>query len=131
MNIVNATISSIVSEEKVTLVGFSVGQEQLEMVSLGISEQLVLGSRVRLGIKATNIALSQQKLHDVSITNQVETIITALEMGSLLCLVHFSFEGVAWESVITQKSAVEMQLRVGEKVFVLIKSSDLSIVEAL
>ena len=131
MNKVNAIITAIESEDKVTLVSFSVGAEHLEMMSLGLSEQLVEGSAVSVGVKATNIALSLSKLSDVSITNQVETTITAIKMGSLLCCVVFHFEGVAWESVITKKSSQEMQLSVGKKVFALIKSSDLSIIEVL
>ena len=131
MNKVNAIITAIKSEDKVTLVSFSVGAEHLEMMSLGLSEQLVEGSAVSVGVKATNIALSLSKLSDVSITNQVETTITAIKMGSLLCCVVFHFEGVVWESVITKKSSQEMHLSVGKKVFALIKSSDLSIIEVL
>jgi len=131
MNKVNAIITAIKSEDKVTLVSFSVGAEHLEMMSLGLSEQLVEGSAVSVGVKATNIALSLSKLSDVSITNQVETTITAIKMGSLLCCIAFHLEGVAWESVITKTSAQEMQLSVGKKVVVLIKSSDLSIIGVL
>ena len=131
MNKVQASITNIASQDKVTLVSFAVGNVYLEMVSLGVSEQLVQGSGVCVGIKATNIALSQTKLEGVSITNQLETTITAIEVGSLLCCVAFSFEGVVWESVITKASRIEMQLQVGQKIIALIKSSDLSIVEVL
>ena len=131
MNKVNASIIAIVSEEKVTLVGFLVGKTFLEMVSLGLSEQLVDGSGVSVGVKATSVALSRSKLNNISITNQIESTITSIEMGRLLCCVEFSFEGVIWESVITNTSAKEMQLQVGEKIVALIKSSDLSIVEVL
>jgi len=131
MNKVRATITTIASADKVTLVGFGVGEQQLEMISLGLSEQLGEGSKVTVGVKATSIALSKQRLNETSISNQVEVTITALEMGSLLCCVAFRFEDVVWESVITNTSAREMQLSVGDTIIALIKSSDLSIVEVL
>lgn len=131
MNKIDVTITEIASKEKVSLVSFSVGKERLEMISLGVSEDLSVGSAVSVGVKATSVALSQTKLSDVSISNQIETSIIAIEAGSLLCSIKLGFEGVVWESVITKSSMLAMQLSVGQKIVALIKSSDLSIVEVL
>ena len=131
MNKIAVTITEIASKEKVSLVSFSVGHECLEMISLGVSEDLTVGSSVRVGVKASNIILSLTRVSDVSITNQVEVEIVMVTMGSLLCSVAFTFERVTWECVITQKSADMMGLSEGKRLFMLIKSSDLSIIEVL
>jgi molybdate transport system regulatory protein len=131
MNKIETSISEISTKDKVSLVSFTVVEETLEMISLGVSEDLAVGSRVCVGVKASNIILARSKVSGVSITNQIEVKVTALTKGSVLCSVKFTFEGVTWESIVTQKSADLMHLHVGDTVVALIKSSDLSIVEVL
>jgi len=131
MNTIRATITEIASKDKVSVVSFSVAQERLEMISLGVGEALAEGSTVYVGVKASNIILSASRVRDVSITNQIEVTVASVTMGSLLCSVLFTFEGVTWESIVTRKSAETMQLRVDTSIYMLIKSSDLSIVGVL
>jgi len=131
MNKIETKISEISTKDKVSLVSFTVAEETLEMISLGVSEDLTVGSRVCVGVKASNIILARSRVSDVSITNQIEVKVTALTKGSVLCSVKFTIKGVTWESIVTQKSADLMHLHVGDTVVALIKSSDLSIVEVL
>ena len=103
----------------------------MQMMALELNEALVVGSKVTLGVKATNIALAKERVETISISNQLAVTIERLNMGSLLCSVIFAFEGQTWESVITRGSALKMELEVGSKAVALIKSSELSIVELL
>ena len=131
MNQIQADITKIDSGNNITIVSFKAGKQQMKMMALEIDEVLEIGSKVILGAKATNIALAKERLEDISISNQLEATIEAIEMGTLLCSVSFLFEGVSWESVITRDSADRMHLAVGEKVVALLKSSELSIIKAV
>lgn len=131
MNQIQADITKIDSGNNITIVSFKAGQQQMKMMALEIDEDLEVGSKVILGAKATNIALAKERLEDISISNQLEATIEAIEMGSLLCSVRFLFEAVSWESVITRDSAERMELVVGEKIVALLKSSELSIIKVV
>ena len=130
MNQITARISDIVMHENINVVSFEVGTLTMQMMSLELSEKHQKGVDVTLGAKATNIALMRELSETVSISNQIPVTITAINKGVVLCSVLFTFNGVTWESVITRSSAERMQLEVGARVVALIKSSELSILEA-
>ena len=129
MNQIEAYITKIESVDNITIVSFKVGAQCMKMMALEIHENVAVGSLVILGAKATNIALSKEHLEHISISNQLEAVIESIVWGILLCSVRFMFEGVCWESIITRDSATRMELKVGEKVIALLKSSELSIIK--
>ena len=131
MNQVTATITSIERVESITIVTFEAASQPMKMMALELNDALSIGREVILSAKATNIALAKEKIENISISNQLEATISAVEMGTLLCSVCFSFGGVSWESVITRDSAQRMGLKPGDSVIALIKSSDLSMAEVL
>lgn len=129
MNQVEARITKIDSVDNITIVSFDVGTQHMKMMALEIPASIAVGTRVILGAKATNIALAKTRQEEISISNQLEAVIEHIEMGALLCSVSFMFEDVSWESVITRDSALRMELKVGEKIVALVKSSELSMIE--
>ncbi|MCJ7765109.1 MAG: TOBE domain-containing protein [Thiovulaceae bacterium] len=131
MNKLSATITDIKSVDSVNVVTFDVAKRTMKMMSLELSETLVVGSKVMLGAKATNIALAKEANSMMSISNQLDVRIERIDMGALLCSVKFDFAGHLLESIITRDSALKMQLAVGDTVVALIKSSELSILEVL
>ena len=131
MNQVKATITSIERVDSITIVAFEAASQPMKMMALELNDALDVGREVVLSAKATNIALAKEKVENISISNQLEATITAVEMGTLLCSVCFSFGSVTWESVITRDSAQRMELKPGDSVVALIKSSDLSMAEVL
>lgn len=130
MNHIAARISDITMHENINVVSFETDTVVMRMISLALSSELTKGSEVLIGAKATNIALMRDTSDMVSISNQIPVTIVAINTGVVLCSVLFSFNNVTWESVITRNSAERMQLKVGESVVALIKSSELSILEA-
>lgn len=130
MNHIAARISDITMHENINVVSFETDTVVMCMISLALSSELTKGSEVLIGAKATNIALMRDTSDMVSISNQIPVTIVAINTGVVLCSVLFSFNNVTWESVITRNSAERMQLKVGESVVALIKSSELSILEA-
>jgi len=131
MNLTPALITEIQSVDNITVVSFEAAHHTLRMMSLELNDSLRVGSEVILGVKATNIALAKEISGLLSISNQLKVIIEQINMGSLLCSVKFRFEEQIWESIITRDSAMRMNLKTGDEVVALVKSSELSIVEIL
>ena len=131
MNLTPALITKIQSVDNITVVSFEAAHHTLRMMSLELNDSLRVGSEVILGVKATNIALAKEISGLLSISNQLKVIIEQINMGSLLCSVKFRFEEQIWESIITRDSAMRMNLKTGDEVVALVKSSELSIVEIL
>jgi len=131
MNLIPAIITDIQSIDNITIVSFKTAHYAMRMMSLELNGSLSIGSEVILGVKATNIALAKEITGMLSISNQLKVAIEQINMGSLLCSVKFKFENQIWESIITRDSAQRMELKAGDKMTALVKSSELSIVEIL
>ena len=129
MNTLKVNISKIEQAGSLRLVTFSRADLKLTMLSLELSDALQVGTLVEVGVKATHIALAKT-VQASSISNQLQATILSVEMGTLLCRVSLLLDGETWESVLTLEAAKEMQLVVGDTLFVLINASALSIIGA-
>jgi len=131
MNLTPALITDIQSVDNISVVSFKALHQTMRMMSLELNDSLHVGSEVTLGVKATNISLAKEITGLLSISNRLEVTIERLDMGTLLCSIKFKFEEQIWESIITRNSALRMDLKAGDKITALVKSSELSIVEIL
>jgi len=131
MNHIRATISKIEQYEGVSAVFFSALGLELSMVSLELNPALKVGVDVKLSAKATNISLSKKTHDDISISNQLEGVVKSIENGMILSSVNIQIEDIFLQSIISSKSASKMDIKVGDKIVVLIKASDIAIVEIL
>jgi len=132
MNQIDATVTNIEQNENVSLVYFDAFEIELSMVSLELNEALEIGSNVKIGTKATNISLSKKIQSDLSISNQVEGIVKSVKNGKILSSIKVQvFNGVILESIISCKSAKKLNIKVAQKIVLLIKASDMAIVEIL
>jgi len=131
MNRFPATITNIASEGSLHIVTFDLQGTQLRMMSLALGSEVRVGAEVILTIKSTYIALAKQFTGQVSYTNLIPATITQIEQGRLLSSILLDTYGHTLESIITRGSAERMELAVGDEVTMLIKASELSIVEVL
>ncbi len=131
MNRLHATITRIESEGHLHIVTFDLAGTQLRMMSLALGEEVCVGAVVVLTIKSTYIALAKEFTGQVSYTNLIPATITHIAQGRLLSSIQLDTYGYSLESIITRGSAERMDLQVGDEVMMLIKASELSIVEVL
>lgn len=129
MNRIDAIITTIESFDNITIVSFEAAGQPMRMMALELNDNLVVGSSVVLGIKASNIALASELNGLLSISNQLQVTIESVNNGKLLSSVKFSFAESLMESIITRESSLKMDIQVGDRVIALIKSSELSILE--
>jgi len=129
MNRIDATVTAIESFENITIVSFEAAGQPMRMMALELNSRLGIGSKVTLGVKASNISIAKEMSSMVSISNQLSVTIESVNNGRLLSSIKFSFAGSLIESIITRESALRMNLQAGLKIIALIKSSELSILE--
>lgn len=131
MNQIQASVTKIERVDKITIVSFLAYDHALKMMSLEINEDLKVGSIVTLGVKASGVSLAKKLQRELSISNQLKTRIVSVNNGSLLTSVKLLFGDAVLESIITLESSKRLNLQENDTLIALIKSSDLSILEAL
>ena len=131
MNHISAIITDIKTSENISIVSFEANGNPMKMMALGLAKPIEVGSKVILGVKASNIAIAKEFSGNLSISNHLHVNIAKINNGDLLCAVFFRFGEHLLESIITRDSADAMGLHVKENIIALIKSSELSIIEVV
>jgi len=129
MNYIEAVVQEIHCVDNINIVRFQAQEQSLSMMSLELDSSLAIGDKVILGAKATTVAISKALNEAISISNQLPSTIYKVDNGELLSSIKLRFFDATIESIITKNSSVKMNLKEGDEVIVLIKASDLSIVE--
>jgi len=129
MNRMNAKVDSLKSMQNLAIVRFRFGEYFLEMMSLGVHSKVKPGSEVLLGVKATAITLAKDFEGSISTSNRLECSVKSVNNGELLSSIELRIGDATLESVITKEASLAMDLQVDDKVMILIKASDLSILE--
>jgi len=127
MNQINASVIEIQSVDNLNIVTFDANNHLLKMMSLDLSSELAVDTKVALSFKPTTVAIAKNISGKLSFSNQLKVKIISMEVGKLLASLKLGFGEFTLESIITTASVKRMDLEVGESVIALIKSSDLSI----
>ena len=131
MSYLIATVSKIQNCDSLHIVNFECYTQTLSMMSLDLSSDIKIGTRVKLVAKPSHIAIAKNFSGDVSYSNRLDSTIESIENGKLLSSVKLSFFDTSLESIITLSSSKRMNLQVGDNVTAFIKASELSIAEIL
>jgi molybdopterin-binding protein len=124
-----ATVKSIENLEQLNIVEFEFQGQMLKMMSLDLNTNIRVGKKVVLSVKPTNIALAKQLVGEISFSNQMVATIQTLTHGKLLSSIGLTINGIVFESIITLSSAKRMNLHINDEVVMLIKASDLFILD--
>ncbi len=124
-----ATVKSIENLEQLNIVEFEFNAHVLKMMSLDLNSNISIGKKVLLSVKPTNIALAKDLAGEISFSNQIVATIQTLTHGKLLSSVGLIIDNIVFESIITLNSAKRMNLRINDEVIMLIKASDLFILD--
>jgi molybdopterin-binding protein len=103
----------------------------LKMMSLDLNKNVQIGKKVKLAVKPTNISIAKNLFGEISLSNQIVVNIKNVENGQLLSSIILEVNDTTFESIITADSSKRMNLQKNEQVTILIKASDLSILEVL
>jgi molybdopterin-binding protein len=131
MSPIVATVTLIENLDQLNIVEFDFQGLKLKMMSLDLSPSIQVGKKVILTIKPTNIALAKNITGDLSFSNQIVATIDSMTNGKLLSTVSLKTKEIVFESIITVSSAKRMNLQINDELIMLIKASDVSILEVL
>ena len=118
---------AVMATVKTTLAG---GQELTAAITLEAARELELaaGTRARLLIKSTDVALATGTVSGLSIRNQVPGTVAAVEAGAAMATVKVEVAGgLMLTAAITADAAADLGLATGTAVTALIKSTEVSI----
>lgn len=129
MNKLNAIVTNIEGEQNLHIISFDFQGTSLSMMGLDLPMGLHVGSHVVLGAKPSHIAIAKNLKGELSYSNQLEATLMGIENGKLLSSLILHVKGVPLQSFITCKSSQRMNLQVGDAVVLLIKASELFVLE--
>jgi len=129
MNKIEAVVKKIEASDAVHVVTFSAKSEEFTMMALELPNRVKEGIKVTLGIKPSFVLIAKSKSKDISLTNQINATITSIEAGRLLVTLKLKSPVGIFESLITRKSYNMMNLSENQSVVVMMKASEISIVE--
>lgn len=131
MSLINSVITQIETVDSLNIVHFDFAGSKLKMMSLDLSDEMQVGSKVVLSVKPFHITIVKDFYGDISYSNKLKAVVKSCTDGKLLSSVNLVVNGVILESIITKELAQEMELKIGDNVIVMIKANDLSIQEVL
>lgn len=132
MSYMQVTVEKIITKDSLCLVQCRFENSTLRLVTLELNEEIKEGIALKLSVKSTHVAIGKNLQGALSYANQLDTVITQIVHGELLCSLTLRTQGgCLLESLITEASAQRLDLHEGEHVTALIKATELSIWEVL
>lgn len=129
MNRLHAVVTDVVGEQNLHIISFNFQGSSLSMMGLDLPFGLHIGSSVVLGAKPSHLAIGKNIQGELSYSNQLDATIVSIENGKLLSSIILHVKDVMLQSFITCKSSQRMNLQVGDEVKLLIKASELFVLE--
>ena len=111
------------------MVSFDFKGQILKMMSLDLQPDFTVGTHVLLTVKASNISIAKNFTGLLSFSNQLKASVVSCTHGELLSQINVSVEETLFECLVTKNEAIQMDLKSSDEVVLLIKASELSILE--
>ena len=131
MNRLRAVVTQIEGEQNLHIITFDCAGNTLKMMGLDLPKGMHVNAHVTLGIKPSHVAIAKNLSGELSYSNQLPATIKGIENGTLLSSILLQANEHEMQSFITLSSSLRMNLHVGEHVTLLIKASELFVLEVL
>lgn len=131
MNRLQAVVTRIEGEQNLHIITFDYEGVSLRMMGLDLPKGLHVNAHVTLGIKPSHVAIAKNLNGELSYSNQLPATIVSIENGKLLSSILVHVHDNEIQSFITFSSCSRMNLQVGDHVTLLIKASELFVLEVL
>ena len=131
MNKLPARVSQIEGEQNLHIVSFEGDGYSLKMMGLDLPQGLEVNAHVLLGVKSSHVAIAKNLTGKLSYSNQINAVVETIEEGKLLCNVLLRVNDFVMQSIITTSSGRRLSLGVGDEVVLLMKASELFVLEVV
>ncbi len=129
-NEIRASVEEIYESDFLHVVKFDFNDAKLSMMSLELPN-IKKGDEVLLSVKPTHISLSKLYPSKTTISNILLSEVTDVQNGDVLSMVLLKTGESVLESIITLEASKKLCIEKGDKVYALIKSSEIFIKEVL
>lgn len=132
MNKLKAAIVNIESADHISLVDLRANGDIFSCVIIETAETadyLKIGHEVYILFKETEVSIGKNLSGEISLRNRIHATVKQIDKGKVLCKIILDYKGIQIGSVITTRSANNLQLKVGDAVVGLVKANEVSIME--
>jgi len=129
MNRLSAIVTQIEGEQNLHIISFECAGSKLKMMGLDLPKGLHVNAHVTLGIKPSHVAIAKNMSGELSYSNQLQATIKSIENGKLLSSILLRVNENEMQSFITRSSCERMNLQSGDAVTLLMKASELFVLE--
>ncbi len=129
-NEIMAIVEEIYESDFLHVVKFDFNDAKLSMMSLELPN-IKKGDEVLLSVKPTHISLSKLYPSKTTISNILLSEVADVQNGDVLSMVLLETGESVLESIITLEASKKLCIEKGDKVYALIKSSEIFIKEVL
>lgn len=126
MNSIRAEVFSIESAKEINYIKLVANGVKISLLTLQLPKGIEIDSKVNILCKESEVSIGLSK-SEISISNQIEGVITELEIGKVVTLVTVKSDAGVIKSMITTDSSRRLNLQKDLKVFALIKANELSL----
>lgn len=134
MNKLPGKIVSIETEGSIALIEVAVGELRLSASLLGTAEEFLawkLNQGVELIFNEMEVAIAKNLSGQISLRNRLRGKIVGLEFGKVLTRVVFVVDHAHLiNAVITSRSALKLELRLGDEIEGLVKSNEMNLIRS-
>ena len=132
MNRISGIISNIQHSGAILLVDIDVeghGFSAMLIDSTIHPEWLAEGNSVDIIFKETEVALAKNLSGIISMRNRMKCTVQQIELGELLSKISLQFQNNQIISAITTRSAIALDLKIGDEVEALVKANEISLMK--
>ena len=132
MNRIRGKITEIETDGNISLVTIEAEETCFSSTVIDTTESasyLNAGSDIYMVFKETEMAIGKNLLGGLSLRNRFAATITTIELGKVLAKVEIDFKGHRLHSIITAQSARNLDLKIGDQVEGIVKTTEISLME--
>ena len=130
MNKLTGKITTLTNKDHLSKVSLAVGNQIFHAIVINVNNinpNLVIGQKVFILFKETEVTLSLKPLEHISIDNKIPVIVDTIKKGVLLSRIVVSLEGIQINTVVPAEFALTIQE--GMSLIMLIRSNELMLME--
>lgn len=130
INKIQGVIEQVTTDGHVSLATITAGEDTftaLAYTTPANAEWLQSGKTVGLEFKAGDMAIAKSFSGEISIRNYFQATVTGVEAGNVLTEVILDYKGQTLYAVITNNAATALELKEGDAVTGLVKSTELAV----
>lgn len=134
MNKLPGKIISVETEGSIALIEVAVGELRLSATLLGTAEDFFaweMNQEVDLVFNEMEVAIAKSLSGQISLRNRLPGKVVGLEIGKVLARVVFIVDHTyLLSAVITSRSALKLELRLGDEIEGLVKSNEMNLIRS-